>query len=234
MKNIFFWILGALFLAAGSELIYNAFASWNETIAFVAHASHAKGVVVRLVQGEARMHEPTFAPVIEFSTPDGRKLRFIGMGSSIHPTFLPDQFVDVLYEPANPEQARLNFEPVLWGPSLAFGGIGCVLATIGASILGVKARRRHVRAWLAESGARVKATYAGAFYEKTFDVFGRSPWRLLCKWKHPATQEVYLLRSDRIWFDPAPFVKREALDVLVNPDKPNQYYVDISFLPAKG
>jgi hypothetical protein len=79
----------------------------------------------------------------------------------------------------------------------------------------------------------VQAAYAGAFYEKTYKVFDRTPYRLMCRWQHPTTQESYLLRSDRIWFDPYPFVKRESLDVVINLENPKQYYVDISFLPAK-
>jgi hypothetical protein len=34
--------------------------------------------------------------------------------------------------------------------------------------------------------------------------------------------------------DPRPFVKRELLDLLINLDNPKQYYVDLTFLPAKA
>jgi hypothetical protein len=48
------------------------------------------------------------------------------------------------------------------------------------------------------------------------------------------TQKVYIFHSARVWFDPAPFVKRESLDVLVDMDNPKRYEVDISFLPQAG
>jgi hypothetical protein len=235
MRSFFFWALAVFLALAGIGMICGSIASWNETVEFVAHASHAKGLVVLVVQGPgSQTHQPTWAPIVEFSVPDGRTIRFQGAPFAVEPIFAANQYVDVLYDAANPDDARANSDYLLWTTTQRGGVFGFVILTIGAIMIGLKMRKRHLRAWLARSGTRVQATYESAFYEKTYDSFGRSPYRLLCRWQHPTTQESYILRSDRIWFDPRPFVKRESLDVLINLDNPKQYYVDISFLPAKA
>lgn len=42
------------------------------------------------------------------------------------------------------------------------------------------------------------------------------------------------MESEEVWFDPSPYVEREALDVLVDRDNPHRYRVDIDFLPKLG
>jgi Protein of unknown function (DUF3592) len=235
MRSFFFWALAVFLTLAGIRMVCGSIAVWNETVEFVAHASHAKGVVVSVIEGPfTSAHSRRWAPIVEFSPPDGRKIRFQGAPFAAEPFFKADQYVDVLYEAANPDNALVNSDSLLWTSPKAFGALGFVILTIGAIMLGLKLRKRHLRAWLARSGTRVQAAYQGALYEKNYDVFNRSPYRLLCRWEHPTTQKSYILRSDRIWFDPRPFVKRESLDLLINLDNPKQYYVDVTFLPAKA
>lgn len=235
MRNILYWAIAVFSVLAGAGFMLGSIAGWNATVEFVARASHAKGVVVLITEGpSSSTHSRTWASIVEFSVPDGRKIRFQAAPFSVQPVFAADQSVDVLYDAANPEDALANYDFLLWDRFKAMGALGFAILTIGAIMIGLKMRKRHLRVWLAKSGTRVQAAYQGALYEKNIDVFNRSPYRLLCRWVHPTTQESYILRSDRIWFDPRPFVKRESLDVLIEVDNPKHYYVDISFLPAKA
>jgi len=142
--------------------------------------------------------------------------------------------VRVLYDPANPEHGKIDsFMEQSFGV-LMLGGMGAIFGLVGGGIVGYQVRQRKVRAWLAQNGMRVRAKFEGVDYDTSLTVNGRHPWRLTCQWQHPATQKVYLFRSDPIWFDPSAFVKREELDVTVNADDPRQYVVDTSFLPKSG
>ncbi len=90
-----------------------------------------------------------------------------------------------------------------------------------------------MRPGLATNGLHVQAKYEGV-ESGNLQVNGRDSYRLKCQWQHLVTQNVYIFHSARIWFDPAQFVKRDTLDVLVNMDNPKRYEVDISFLPRPG
>jgi hypothetical protein len=49
------------------------------------------------------------------------------------------------------------------------------------------------------------------------------------------SDEVRVLTSAHVWFDPAPYVAdREALDVYIDPERAERYFVDLSFLPRQG
>jgi len=65
-------------------------------------------------------------------------------------------------------------------------------------------------------------------------VQGRSPFRVEVDVRDSARNEVRVLTSEAVWFDPAPDLEaRDALDVYVDPKRPERYLVDLSFLPRK-
>ena len=65
MRSILFWALAVFLILVGAGIISGSIASWNETVEFVARASHAKGVVVLVAQGPAsQTHRPTSAPIV--------------------------------------------------------------------------------------------------------------------------------------------------------------------------
>jgi len=229
-----FWILGTVFLAVGLGMFAGGFLAWRSHAAFAAHALRADGIVVDQARSSGSKGGTMYSPVVEFSTADGRTVRVTGSVSSSSPSYARGDHVPVLYDPANAEQARLDSFMEAWFVTLIMGGLGSVFGLIGGGFLFVQVRQRKVRAWLAQNGMRVQARFDGVDYDTSLKVNGRSPWRLNCQWQHPVTQKVYMFRSDPIWFDPTPFVKRETLDALVNADNPKQYQVDTSFLPQAG
>jgi hypothetical protein len=62
-------------------------------------------------------------------------------------------------------------------------------------------------------------------------VHGRSPYQIVSQSSDPASNTVRLWQSENIWFDPSEYIKGEAIDVLVDPNDPRRYIMDISFLP---
>jgi hypothetical protein len=229
-----FWIIGALFLAVGLGMLTGGFFVWRAHATFAAHALHAEGIVVDQATSAGSKGGTLYSPVVEFSTSDGRQIRVTGSVSSSSPSYARGDHVAVLYDPANPEQARLDSFTEAWFATLIMAGLGSVFALIGGGMVYAQLRQRKVRAWLAQNGMRVQAKFDGVVYDTSLTVNGRNPWRLNCQWQHPATQKVYMFRSDPIWFDPTPFVKRDTLDVLVNVDNPKQYQIDTAFLPQAG
>lgn len=229
------WIIGGVFFVVGVGLLFGGVSWWRSNAAFAANALSAEGTVSDLVfRRSSKGSGGTYVPVIDFTTPDGNRVHVTGSSGSNPPGYSRGDKVRVLYEAKNPEHAQIDsFMERSFGPVL-LTGLGTVFALVGGGVLFACVRQRKQRAWLAQNGLRVQAKFDGIDYDTSVRVNGRSPWRLLCQWQHPATQKVYIFRSDAIWFDPTPYVQRETLDVLVNADDPKQYQVDTSFLPKSG
>lgn len=233
------WLFGAVFLVVGLGLLTGGFFLWHSHADFVARATRADGVVTDQAYRTSSKGGGTYAPVVEFTTDDGSVVRMTGSTGSSSPSYARGEHVRVLYDRANPERAQIDSFMENWIGPMILGGIGLVFSLVGGGLVGSLVRQRKIRGWLAQNGMRVKAKFEGVDVDTSLRVNGRNPWRLSCQWQHPLTQKVYLFRSDPIWFDPAPFVKRDQhdpieLDVLVNMDNPKQYQVDTAFLPAAG
>jgi len=64
---------------------------------------------------------------------------------------------------------------------------------------------------------------------------GKHPYVIRCKWMQNSTNKVYYFKSKFIRFNPTTYLgERKQYDVYIDPNDPNKYYMDISFLPKKG
>jgi hypothetical protein len=139
----------------------------------------------------------------------------------------------VLYDPDDPQDAKLAGFVDLWLGPLILGGIGLVMFAVA-----MVARRRLRRPskedveWLRAHGLRLEGASPRAVRNETIEVQGSSPFRVEVDVHDTASNEVHVLTSEDIWFDPTPHLEgREALDVYVDPGRPDRYLVDLSFLP---
>jgi hypothetical protein len=213
--------IGLLLLALGAVF------AWKMQ-AFVASATRADGVVVDLMASGS--HGRTFAPVIEFTAANGRHVRFRGSISSSPPEFDIGDRVGVLYPPAAPERARVDTPFELWIVPGLLGSIGALFALIGFSILGVARHAERVAEALRLTGRPVQADFDRVEVDRTLRVNNRYPWRILVRWRDPATGKEYVFRSQRLWDDPTPAL-RDRFTVFVDPRNPARYHVDVAFLP---
>jgi hypothetical protein len=112
---------------------------------FVAAAVAADGVVVDVAEvvqqvqkrrpnGDWYYQDVTvFHPVIRFVTIRGRGVRFQASEGSNDPfAYRAGDSITVLYDPANPQDARLDTWASRWGDSIALTMVGLVLVIIGA------------------------------------------------------------------------------------------------------
>jgi len=81
----------------------------------------------------------SYAPVVRFTTNEGREIEFHGRGGS-DTSFAAGERVAVIYDPANPIRARIVSFLDLWLPSLASFGVALLFG--GSAWLSRWARRR--------------------------------------------------------------------------------------------
>lgn len=103
---------------------------------FINKAQEVKGTVVEMVyrRKSTKRNGGGYLPVYQFRTIDGKKITAKDSLSSNPPRFQVGQEIDVLYNPENPHNARINnrlnlyFLPALLGGlGLLFGGMGIII-----------------------------------------------------------------------------------------------------------
>jgi hypothetical protein len=225
------WIWRAFYAVGAVCLIAGAFTT-IETARFVARAEHATGTVVAMSRKEDE-GEVSLAPIVRFTTRTSRKIEFVSSSYSSPPSASPGDRVDVLYDPQDPYGARLTgffdlwlFPIVLFPMSLVFSAFGWGTRRI------MRGRQPDDVIWLREHGRRMTGTSPRVVTDVGVAIQGRSPFRVDVDVHDLARNEVRVLSSERLWFDPTPYLAdRESVDVFIDPERPRRYLVDLSFLP---
>lgn len=233
-----YWLAGSIFFVVGLGMLTGGFFAWRNHEEFRAHALKTEGVVIDFVRhvsdDSKRGKSVTYAPLVKFTDQNEHVIQFSSSVSSGSPGYSRGDRVAVLYDPTTPEKAQIDSFMENWFVTLILGGMGVIFTLLGATLLTSQIKKRRVQRWLSENGMRVQARFEGVRQDTTISVNDRYPWCLHCQWQHPVTGQIYLFKSDSIWFDPTHYINREYLDVIVNADDPKQYTVDISFLPEKA
>lgn len=125
--GIVFPLIGGLLFAIGAFLFFR-------TRAFISKAQEVKGTVTEMVYSHSSEGGGGYSPVYQFKTITGKIVTVQDSLSSSPPQFEVGQTIDVLYDPENPQSARIKkwmnlyfVTLLLCGMGFIFGGIGIVL-----------------------------------------------------------------------------------------------------------
>ncbi|MEO8089185.1 MAG: DUF3592 domain-containing protein [Gemmatimonadales bacterium] len=227
-------IVCGVFSIIGIGMLVASFFVFSNTTSFIARAVEADGRVTDLERARSNSSSgssTTYRPVVEFITATGKRIEFVSSVGSSPPSHRVGEAVKVLYNPTNPQSARIKSFFQLWFGFLIVFALGLVFATIGLGMIFVRRRGRKQAEWLRQHGRRMKTAFKGVELNQSLRVNGRSPYQIVSQSSDPASNTVRLFQSDNIWFDPSEYIKGEAIDVLVDPNDPKKYVMDTSFLP---
>lgn len=186
----------------------------------------AEGVVVDTRLGSDGGSSPTIA----FTTRTGERVMYQSSVYTKPPEYAVGDPVLLWYDPHDPQRALLPgadswLVVLITGIFfLIFGGIGY------GGLLRFYLKKRRI-AWLKQNGTEVAATFSEVRFIGNLKVNGRSPYVILGQWKDPATNTEYHFESEYLWYDPGPHLDHKALRVLIDPNDPSNYTMDVDFLP---
>jgi hypothetical protein len=232
-ERLLVWV-PRVFVAVGLGLVVGG-AVWAVlTIRFVEKAERVTGTVVDISRERDSEGSVFFHPVVRF-TVDQRTITFRSSSGSGNPPVIGDS-VDVLYDPDDPQDAKLAGFVDLWLGPLVLGGIGVVALTV--ALVALRRTRKlstEDATWLRTHGLRLEGASPRVVRNETIEAQGDSPFRVEVDVHDTVSNEVRVLTSENIWFDPTPHLEgRQALDVYVDPGRPDRYLVDVSFLPRRA
>ncbi len=229
---------GIIVLLIGLGLLTGGYFAWKHQSSFLATAVKAEGTVVSMDRESSRDSNGntsyTYYPQISFTTADNQSIEFRGSTGSNPPSYQTGDKVEVLYDPKTPTSASINSFTSLWLGPIILGVLGAVFSLVGVGIFRWAKNHAAMLDFLKRSGRRIQAKVNGAELNTSYKVNGKSPYQISCQWLNPENNQVHVFKSDNIWFDPTPYLKRESVDVLIDPRDPKRHLVDISFLPKQA
>lgn len=189
---------------------------------FTSSGIQTTGTVVDLLRSNSSV-----APVVSYLDEQGEEHLYQSSSyTSINPPAIGDK-LQVYYLPGSPEEIELegegwfNLFPLIF--FFTHGGVGFG----GLYWLEKKRRMYH---WLQQHGHAVEAKLVEIRHSA---YKGRSYFTLRCAWKDPFTQELYHFESESLSQDPTERLPLGSMvRVLIDPDKPKRYRMDVSFLDA--
>lgn len=126
--GIVFSLVGGLLAAIGVFILIR-------TRIFIGKAQEVKGTVIQMVYSRSSKGGGSYSPVYEFRTIDGQTIVVADSLSSNPPMFKEGQIIDVLYDPENPQKARIKKWMSLYFAPLLLGGMGLIFGGVGVAML---------------------------------------------------------------------------------------------------
>lgn len=127
----------------------------------------------------------------------------------------------------NPHKVRTG--ELLYLSTFIFCIVGVPFVVMGIVFLLVVVRRKKKQQYLMQNGRKIFAEVTGGSRNYHYDVNGKHPWKLECKYDDPSTGAVYLFASGNIWTDPQFYVGQQ-IAVYVEGENYKKYYVDVESL----
>lgn len=148
-------ILSGVFGTVGVGMLAGSFFILSHTRGFIAGASEAEGKVIALDRSTSSSNSGSrstaYRPVVGFASGTGKRFEFTSSVGSSPPSHRVGESVTVLYNPADPSNARIKSFVQLWFGFLIVFVLGLVFAAIGLGMIFVRARGRSRAEWLRQN-----------------------------------------------------------------------------------
>lgn len=129
------WGLGVMLFCIGAGLLVVAARFGNADSDIVAAGGRADGVVVDVVGQRGSRGKITFRPIVAFTDQTGQRRTFASNVSSSPPAYERGEAVSVVYDPANPGDAKIDSFMERYFGTLMFGIMGTIFTLIGGWVL---------------------------------------------------------------------------------------------------
>jgi hypothetical protein len=137
--------------------------------------------------------------------------------------------VKIYYDPASPQ--KIDF-----GDTISYNMRGVVagglLFLIGFYYFIRFSVRDRAKRKLIRSGKKTAAEFVAVVRNEKYMMGNNNPWVIKCRWIDNLNNREYYFVSKDYTIDPGPYLNgRSHIDVFFDPDDPDRYYMDTSFMP---
>jgi hypothetical protein len=221
------WKIGSLiFLGVGVFFIIAGYLNYAHAHALLRHAVPATGVVAgyktSVSSSDTGNDTSEYSPRIRFRASSGQEVEFLA-SSSDQQKYPVNAAVTVLYNPKNPSDAMLRTDAI--GDSSLAGSMipGGVMLAVGVVGFAMFVFLRKRLAWLLQNGRRISADFVLVLSRGDESL----SYYVVCQWIDPETHQTHQFKSHALRSNPQDRIGSRKIDVLIDPDKPKRYWVDL-------
>ena len=165
---------------------------------------------------------------IRYTSDDGIVRTYKGNQSSKGRTHHNGDEIKVFYKTADPDRVRIS-DGVKFGKKMVFYISLLLLFNVYSVYQGRK--RDKSENIFRTTGRKAEAQILRIDMDKTVAIKGQNPYFLHCSWVDPITGREYTHTLRNIWKDPKILLAgRSGIDVYIDRNDPEKYFMDISFL----
>ena len=144
-------------------------------------------------------------------------------------SFYKGKEIEIYYDKDNLNEIGMKSLDLLF---LIFPGTGLVFLIIGGTVLLVKFNKKKLEKRLKEKGELIYANYIETILNTSYQVNGRSPYKIICEWESSLDNKKYTFKSKNIWINPDIIIKEKDIKqfpVYVDSNK-KKYVIDLDVL----
>lgn len=128
-------VAALILILLGAALLLLAVATAAPSVGFFARAKSTEGTFVGAIERPASSHGAAFYhPMFRYQSADGFVRTFTANGGSTGQHYDDGAKATVYYDPAKPEDAKLNSVLEIWMTPLLTGAVGAVVLAIGVML----------------------------------------------------------------------------------------------------
>lgn len=229
------FVVGLVFGGVGIVLAVVAVIVVGVTLGALRDGARTEGTVVDVVartstteDSDGRSRESTaYHPTVRFRA-DGRTYTFTSSTGSDPPAYEVGDRVPVVYDPADPGDARVNTFWSLYLAPIVLGGLAVVFLAVGVPLFRHGRSRLRRDGWLRANGREVWAEIQEVGFDYSTRINGRHPYVVRASWYDPDTGRTHAAESDPLRHDPGPGLRgRTQVRVLLDPSNPDDNVMDL-------
>lgn len=206
---------------------------FKNNIDFTQKAQISQGKVI-MVAVDKSGKSATYKPVVEFYDHKDNRIELVSLEGSNPPKYTVGDKVEILFNPEDPIDAKINSFSSIWGGVLIMAIIGIVFFVIGCISISKEKKKRAIVNFLKSNGTSIETDFQNVVVNDSCSLNGKHPYQIISQWFNPATSQIHIFTSDNIWFDPSDYLKDNKIKVLIDSKNAQNYIVDLSFLPSIG
>ena len=124
--------VGWVFVVVGGAIAVGGLIWGINTASFVKRAAKTSGTVIEIERGTSSKRGSTYRPVFTFADASGATHTHRSSMGAPRNFFAPDEKVTVVYDAADPDNAKIDSYQQIWLGPLVLGGFGILFGGFGA------------------------------------------------------------------------------------------------------
>lgn len=232
-------IFFVIFSFVGSCLLTGGLVSFSNTRSFIKNADSAKGIVIKNISRTSRDNDGRttrlYYPVTKFTSLNGAEITFENKAGASPASYSSGDEVTVLYTKQNPRDAKINSFMSLWATTSVLFFIGGTFFLCGVVPLVMISKKEKARAWAKARGKMIQVEVTSVEINRSYKVNDKSPWVVAAKWENPYSNETVIFKSEHLWSDPTPHIKKGTLvTVKYDTRNPKRHWMDTEPFASKA